>query len=93
MNLTDKYTKKTIQTPSSKNMTAIIIGGHTRSNGWTRCGAGMARMACEIRRIQCFGSSFRQLKELWGKRRYLVRMALSYLMAVGVANFMHARIR
>jgi hypothetical protein len=47
MNLTDKYTKKTIQTPSSKNMTAIIIGGHTRSNGWTRCGAGMARMACE----------------------------------------------
>jgi hypothetical protein len=35
MNLTDKYTKKTIQTPSIKNMTAIIIGGHRRWNGWT----------------------------------------------------------
>jgi hypothetical protein len=45
-----------------------------------RCGHGSDGL--RIRRIQCFGSSFRQLKQLWGKRRYVVRMALSYLMAV-----------
>jgi hypothetical protein len=50
-----------------------------------RCGHGSHGL--RIRRIQRFGSSFRQLKELWGKGRHVVGMALSYLMAVGVANF------
>jgi hypothetical protein len=46
-----------------------------------------------IRRIQRFGLSFRQLKELWGKFGHVVRMALSYLTAVGAANFIPAGIR
>ena len=53
---------------------------------------GLAPTSAQAR-AQAISSSFRQLKELWGKRRYLVRMALSYLMAVGAANFSHARIR
>jgi hypothetical protein len=46
-----------------------------------------------IRRILRFGLSFRQLKELWGKSVPVVRMALSYLTAVGGANFIPAGIR
>jgi hypothetical protein len=51
------------------------------------------RASLRVRCIQCFGSSFRQLKELWGNARHSVRMVLSFLTAISAANFVHVRVR